>query len=136
MQRQGSLSVNHEQEDRTNGAYGSKSHGGHKSDIDDTIRDSRLLDTPYTRGDRHGYNSSSNSDKNSYEHHQCHSYRRSDKGYFPDEFKKVKPPNFDGEVNKSQHEKIWFLGMNNLFKLHDYSKNMKAKMAKFSPKGI
>lgn len=52
LQRQGPHQINYEQEDRTNREYGSQSHGGHRPDRDDTIRDGRLLDTPNRRGDR------------------------------------------------------------------------------------
>ena len=38
-------------------------------------------------------------------------------------------------MNKSRDIKAWFLGMNRFFKIHDYSKNMKARIDKFSLKG-
>lgn len=50
-------------------------------------------------------------------------------------FKKEKPPTFDGEMNKSQDAKAWFLGMRKLFRLHDYSENMKAIITTFNLKG-
>ena len=75
-------------------------HGGHKSDRYDTIKDGMLLDTLDRRGDRGGYYSSSSSDIH-HDHHRYHPYR-SDRGYFPDDFKKAKPPIFDGEMKKSQ----------------------------------
>jgi len=59
---------------------------------------------------------------------------RNYRGYFLDEFKKEKPPNFDGEMNKSQDAKAWLPGMKKLFRLHDYSENMKARIALFSLK--
>ena len=46
LQRQGPPWINHGKEERTNGAYGSRSHGGHMSDIDNMVRDGILLDTP------------------------------------------------------------------------------------------
>jgi len=58
--------------------------------------DDKLLDTPDRRGHRHKYDSSSELDR----HHDHHPYRRSDRGYFPCEFKKAKPPTFDGEMKK------------------------------------
>jgi len=60
---------------------------------------------------------------------------RSDKGYFLDDFKKEKPPTFNGEMDKSQDVEAWFLGMNKLFILQNYSENMKVKIATFSLKG-
>lgn len=80
------------------------------------------------------YDSSSDSDKH-YDLHQYHPYKRSDKGYFPNEFKKEKPPTFDGEVNKSQDVEAWLLGMKNFFRFHDYSENMRARVDTFSLKG-
>lgn len=38
-------------------------------------------------------------------------------------------------MKKSQDEEAWFLGMNKFFKLHDYSKNMKARISTFNVKG-
>lgn len=73
------LQINQKQEDKTNGAYGSRSHGSHNLDRDDTMRDGSLLDTLYRRGDGHRYYSSSDSNR----HHNCHCYhpyRRSDRG--------------------------------------------------------
>jgi len=69
-------------------------------------------------------------------HHHCyHPYRRSDRGYFPDEFKKAKPPTFDGKMRKPKSAKAWFLGMRKFFTLHDYLENMKARVAIVSLKG-
>lgn len=42
----------------TNGAYGSRSHGGHKSNMDDTVRGGRWMDTPHKRGSGYGIYSS------------------------------------------------------------------------------
>ena len=46
MQRQGPLRISHGHEDGNNGAYGSKSHGGHRLDRDEIVRDGIFLDTP------------------------------------------------------------------------------------------
>jgi len=64
------------------------------------MRDGRLLDTPNRRGDGHRYYSNYSSDRN-YDHNHYHPYKRSDRGYLSDEFKKEKPPTFDGEMKKS-----------------------------------
>lgn len=66
----------------TNGAYGSRSHGGHKSD-----RDVRFFDAPDRRGSGHGLYSSYGSNRY-HGYHLYHPYRRSDKGYLSDELKK------------------------------------------------
>ena len=94
LQWQGPHPVNYEQEDRTNGAYGSRFLGGHMSN-----RYGRLLDNPKRRRDRHKYYSSFDSYRH-YDRHHYHPYRRIDRGYLSDEFKKEKPPTFDGEMKK------------------------------------
>ncbi len=38
-------------------------------------------------------------------------------------------------MKKSQDVEVWLLGMNKLLRFHDYSENMKAKIAMFSLKG-
>lgn len=92
------------------------------------------MDTPKRRRDRHKYESSSDSDRH-YDHHQYHPYRRNDRGYFSDEFKKEKPPTFDGEIKRSQDAEAWLLGMRIFFRLHDYSENMKDRVSTFILKG-
>jgi len=62
------------------------------------VRDGRLLDILDRTGDEYRYYSSSSSDK----HHGHHSYRGSDRGYLPDEFKRLNPPTFVGDVKKSE----------------------------------
>jgi len=64
------------------------------------VRDGRLLDTPDRRRDKHKYHSIFCSDRHD-DRYYYHLYRRSDKGYFPYEFKKENPPTFDGEMKKS-----------------------------------
>jgi len=80
------------------------------------------------------YYSSSNLDRN-YDHHHYHTYWRNDRGYLRVELKKEKPPNFDGELKKPRDVEGWFLGMRKFFGLHDYSENMKSRVATFSLKG-
>ena len=43
--------------------------------------------------------------------------------------------NCDGEMKKSQYAEAWLLGMNKLFRIHDYSENMNVRITTFSPKG-
>ena len=98
------------------------------------MRYGRLLDTLDRRGDQYRYYSSSGFDG----HHDCHHYhpyRRNYRGYFPNEFKKEKPLNFDGDVWKPEDAMAWILGMKKLFELHEYTDNMKAGIAIFSLKG-
>lgn len=70
LQCQGPRHINYDNEDTTNEDHGSRSHGGHTSDIDDMVRDGIFLDTSDMRGDRHIYYSSSDSDR----HHNHHRY--------------------------------------------------------------
>ena len=114
MQRQGPIQISYEQEDKTNGVYGSRSLGEYMLDGEETIRDGVSLDTMDRRGDRHRYYSSSGSNMH-YDRHCYHPYRRSGRGYLSDEFKKENPPIFDGEMNKSQEAQAWLLGMKKLF---------------------
>lgn len=44
-------------------------------------------------------------------------------------FKRAKPPIFYEEMMKSEDAEAWFLGMRKFFRIHNYSKNMKAKVA-------
>jgi len=50
-----------------------------------------------------------------HDHHRYHPYRRSDMGYFLDEFNKLKPPTFDEEMKTSQDAEASFLGMKKFF---------------------
>ena len=52
-----------------------------------------------------------------------------------DEFKKDKPPTFDGEVNTRQEAEAWLLGIKKYFQVHDYSGNMKARVSIFNLNG-
>jgi len=104
------------------------------SDKYDIVRDGRLLDTSYRRGDEYMYYSSYGSDRH-HDRHRYHPYRRNDRGYLLDEFKKAKLPTFDGDMKKPEDEEAWILGMSKFFELHNYTDNMKAKVAIFSLKG-
>lgn len=50
----------------------------------------------------------------------------------PEEFKKSKSPTFHGELKKSEDAEAWLLGMKKFFELHDYTENMKVRIAIFS----
>ena len=52
-----------------------------------------------------------------------------------DEFKKAKPPTFDGEVNTGQEAKAWLFGIKNYFQVQDYSRNMKERVTIFNLNG-
>lgn len=98
------------------------------------IKYGKFLDTLDKRGDGNRLYSSSGSDM--YHGYHCyHPYRRNNMGYFPNEFKKEKPPTFDEYLKKLEDAKAWLLGMKKFFELHDYTENMKAKIAILSLKG-
>ena len=118
----------------TNGSYGSRSHGWNRSDMDDTVRNGRFFDTSNRRDDGYGFYSSSGLDM-CHSRHYCHPYRRSDREYFLDEFKKCKLTTFDGELKKLEETKTWLLGMKNCFELHEYMENMKVGIVIFNLKG-
>lgn len=63
------------------------------SDIDDTVRDGRFLNTPYRRGDEYKYHLSSSLGRH-YDRLWYHPYKKSDRKYMPNEFKKAKPRGF------------------------------------------
>ena len=52
-----------------------------------------------------------------------------------DEFKKAKPPTFDGKVKTGQEDEAWLLGITKYFQVHDYSGNMKARVSIFNMNG-
>ena len=51
--------------------------------------------------------------------------RRRYKNNSRDEFKKARPPTFNGEVNTGQEDEAWILGMRKYFQVQDYTRNMK-----------
>ena len=46
-----------------------------------------------------------------------------------DEFKKAKPPTFNGEIKTGQEAEAWLVGMRKYFQVQDYSRNMKARVS-------
>ena len=52
-----------------------------------------------------------------------------------DEFKKERPPTFNGEVKTAQEAKSWFLGMKKYFQVQGYSINMKERVSIFNLNG-
>jgi hypothetical protein len=58
--------------------------------------------------------------------------RKSSKGQKFEKFKKAKPPSFDGEIKKGEEAEAWLLGLKKYFRVHDFSENMKARVATFN----
>ena len=52
-----------------------------------------------------------------------------------EEFKKSKPPYFNGEIEKGEEAEAWLLGLKKYFRVHDYSKNLKVWIAVFNLNG-
>ena len=44
------------------------------------------------------------------------------------EFKKVKPPTFNGETKKGEEAEFWLSGMKKHFQIYNYSNQLKARM--------
>ena len=61
--------------------------------------------------------------------------RKSSKGQKFKEFRKAKPPSFDGEIKKGEELEAWLLGLKKYFRVHDFSENMKARVATFNLNG-
>ena len=51
------------------------------------------------------------------------------------EFKKIKPPTFNGEIEKGEDAESWLSGMKKYFKIYNYSNQLKAKMAIYNLMG-
>ena len=61
--------------------------------------------------------------------------KRLHRDHSQDEFKKDKPPTFDGEVKTGQEVEAWLLGIKKYFQVQDYSGNIKASVAIFNLNG-
>ena len=86
--------------------------------------------------------SSSSSEINGNSHRKKHqtssdssesNYRSRKKKYKPyedisGEFKKIKPPTFNGEIEKGKEAKTWLSGMKKYFQIYNYSNQSKARM--------
>lgn len=118
---------------KTNRAYGSRSQSEYRLARGDIVIVGRSLDTHDKRTNMYGHHYSSSSKRHHYNHHCHHPYRRRES--FPEEFNKVKPPTFDGEMKKPKDVEARLLRMNKFFRLHSYSDNMKAKITNFSLRG-
>jgi len=74
-----SLWISHGHEDRTNGAYGSRSPGRHKLDRSNIVREGRLMDNLNRRGTQYRYCYSSSSNRH-HDRHRYHPYKRNYRG--------------------------------------------------------
>ena len=51
------------------------------------------------------------------------------------EFKKIKPPTFNGETEKGEEVESWLSGMKKYFQIYNYSNQLNAKMAIYNISG-
>jgi uncharacterized protein YaaN involved in tellurite resistance len=58
--------------------------------------------------------------------------QKTSKSHKFEEFKKAKPPSFDGEIKKGEEAEAWLLGLKKYFRVHDFSENLKARVATFN----
>ena len=79
--------------------------------------------SPSESSDSEGSTGSSSS--SSHKNHRRRHYHNHSR----DEFKKARPPTFNGEVKTGQEVEAWLLGMRKYFQVQDYSRNMKARVS-------
>ena len=48
---------------------------------------------------------------------------------FRGEFRKIRAPTYEGEVNMGEKDEEWLLGMSKYFQVHNYSSEMNARIA-------
>ena len=51
------------------------------------------------------------------------------------ELRKIKPPNFYGELKQGEYAKAWLIALSKLFYLHQYTPNMEARVAIYHLQG-
>ena len=71
--------------------------------------------------------STEDSSSSSHEEKRRRCYRNNSR----DEFKKARPPTFNGETKNGQEAEAWLLGMRKYFQVQNYSRNMNARVAIF-----
>lgn len=67
--------------------------------------------------------------------HHHHHLKSEEKENMPEELEKENSPTFDGDVKKDEDVEAWLLVMNNFFRIHYYSDNMKSIIASYILKG-
>jgi hypothetical protein len=72
-------------------------------------------------GKKPGNSEGSSSSKTSSYSRRKRKKRKNSKSHNLEEFKKVKPPSFDGEIKKGEDAKAWLLGLKKYFRVHDFS---------------
>ena len=85
-------------------------------------------------GDPHKNKYQYTSDSSEDDHH---TQKRKFKPYeeISGEFKKIKPPTFNGETEKGEEAESWLSGMKKYFQIYNYSNQLKARMAIYNLTG-
>ena len=85
-------------------------------------------------GDSHRKNCQYTSDSSE---DNYHSRKRKFKPYeeILGEFKKIKSPTFNGEIDKGEEAESWLSGMKKYFQIYNYSNQIKARMTIYSLTG-
>ena len=78
-------------------------------------------DCPYSDGSHLSSESEYSSDSSEGRHKKKRKYKDELTG----EFKKLKPPTFDGEVKNGEESEAWLFGMKKYFTMYNYSNSMK-----------
>jgi hypothetical protein len=60
-----------------------------------------------------------------------HQRRKQEVDSLQGELRKLKPPSFEGEREREDDVKAWFLGLKRYFQLHNYSSNLKANIVTY-----
>jgi hypothetical protein len=61
--------------------------------------------------------------------------KRHSQSSLTEEYKKAKPPTFDGEIKKGEEVEAWLLGLKKYFWVHNYSDNTKERISIFNLNG-
>ena len=54
---------------------------------------------------------------------------------FKGEFRKIRAPTYEGEINMGEKDEEWLLGMSKYFQVHNYSSVMQARLAIYNLNG-
>jgi hypothetical protein len=86
-------------------------------------------------GNETGDSKGSSSSRTSSHSRRKQKKRKHSKIHNLEEFKKAKPPSFNGEIKRGEEAKAWLLGLKNYFRVHDFLENLKALVATFNLNG-
>ena len=83
-------------------------------------------------GDKHNSHYTSDSSE---DNHHTRKIKYKPNEEISGEFKKIKPPIFNGETKKGEEAESWLSGMKKYFQIYNYSNQLKAKMAIYNLTG-